>query len=76
MKWIDGTEINIKQSTGQSLCEKLAVKMWDYKMEQRLKWADFMQVTCFLIDFDTELTTGGIFTFLENSIGHYSPNII
>lgn len=37
MKWIDGTEINIKQSTGQSLCEKLAVKMWDYKMEQRVK---------------------------------------
>ena len=76
MKWIDGTRINIKLYTGQSLCEKLAVEMWNYKTEQWLKWADFIQVACFLIDFDTELTMGGIFTFLENSIGHYSPNII
>ena len=30
----------------------------------------------FLIAFDTELTMEGIFTFIENSIGHYAPNII
>lgn len=76
MQWIDGSEINIKKYTGKSLCEKLAIEMWDYKMEQWLNCADFIQVACFLIAFDTELTMEGIFTFLENSIGHYSPNII
>ena len=76
MQWIDGNEIDIKQYTGKSLCEKLAIEMWDYEWEQRLKWADFIQVACLLIAFDTELTIEGIFTFLENSIGHYSPNII
>lgn len=29
-----------------------------------------------MIAFDIELTMGGIFTFLENSIGQYAPNII
>ena len=29
-----------------------------------------------IIEFDTELSINGIFGFLENSIGHYSPNII
>ena len=76
MQWIDGNEIDIKQYTGKSLCEKLAIEMWDYGWGQRLKWDDFIQVACFLIAFDTELTIEGIFTFLENSIGHYSPNII
>lgn len=76
MIWIDGTEIDIKQYTGEALCEKLAAEMWKYKIEQRLKWPVFIQAACFLIDFDTELTMEGIFTFLENSTGHYSPNII
>lgn len=76
MRWIDGNEINIKQYTGELLCEKLATEMWNNDIEQWLNCDDFIQVACFLIDFDTELTMGGIFTFLENSIGHYAPNII
>lgn len=76
MKWIDGTEINIKQFTGETLCEKLAAELWDNDYEHWLKCADFIQTASFLIAFDTELTMEGIFTFLENSISHYAPDII
>lgn len=76
MRWIDGNEINIKQFTGEELCEKLATELWGNPYDQWLKCADFIQNASFLIAFDTELTLEGIFTFLENSIGHYAPNII
>lgn len=76
MRWIDGNEINIKQFTGKELCEKLATKLWESTYDEWLKCADFIQTASFLIAFDTELTMEGIFTFLENSIGHYAPNII
>lgn len=76
MRWIDGNEINIKQFTGEELCEKLATELWGNTYDQWLKCADFIQNASFLIAFDTELTLEGIFTFLENSIGHYAPNII
>lgn len=76
MRWIDGNEINIKQFTGEELCEKLATELWGNTYDQWLKCADFIQNASFLIAFDTELTLEGIFTFLENSIGYYAPNII
>ena len=66
----------MKQYTGEMLCEKLAMEIWHYPMEQWLNWPAFIQTASFLIAFDTELTMEGIFTYLENSIGHYSPNII
>ena len=28
MQWIDGSEIDIKQYTGESLCEKMSLEMW------------------------------------------------
>ncbi len=28
MRWINGNEINIKQFTGETLCEKLAIDLW------------------------------------------------
>lgn len=76
MKWIDGNEIDIKQFTGEELCEKLADELWDSTYEQWLECEEFIQVAAFLVAFDTELSMEGIFTFLENSIGHYAPNII
>lgn len=78
MQWIDGSEIDIKQYTGESLCEKMSLEMWNCgsDMDQYRNWADFIQVAYFIIAFDTELTMEGIFTFLENSIGHYAPQII
>ncbi len=76
MRWIDGNDINIKQFTGEALCEKLVTELWGNAYDQWLECADFIQTASFLIAFDTELTMEGIFTFLENSIGHYVPNII
>lgn len=76
MRWIDGNDINIKQFTGETLCEKLVTELWGNAYDQWLECADFIQAASFLIAFDTELTMEGIFTFLENSIGHYAPNII
>ncbi len=76
MQWIDGSTIDIKQYTGEQLCEKLALEQWGYQPEEWLNWPDFIRVACFLIAFDTELTMQGIFTFLENSIGQYSGQII
>ncbi len=58
------------------LCEKLSREMWESERSEWLDCADFIQTALFLIDFDTELTMEGIFSFLENSIGHYAPNII
>lgn len=76
MRWIDGSIINIKQFTGETLCEKLAAELWDIDYDQWLNCADFIQAASFIIAFDTELTMEGIFSFLENSIGHYAPHII
>ena len=45
-------------------------------MEHWPRWPDVIQVAYFIIAFDTELAMEGIFTFLENSIGHYAPQII
>lgn len=76
MRWIDGSDIDIKNMTGKTVCEKLAQELWDYDRSQWLKCNNFIQVAAFLIDFDTELQMEGIFTFLENSTGHYAPIII
>nr|WP_318683684.1 hypothetical protein [uncultured Acetatifactor sp.] len=76
MKWIDGSEINMKQFTGETLSEKLVTELRYYDYDQYLTWADFLQAAAFLIEFDTELSINGIFGFLENSIGHYALNII
>lgn len=76
MQWIDGSEIDLKNCTSESLCGKLATEIWDYEREEWLGWPEFIQVASFLIAFDTELTMEGIFTFLENDIGHYAPEII
>ena len=56
MRWIDGKEINIRQFTGETLCEKLATDLWGNDYDQWLKCADFIQTASFLIEFDTELT--------------------
>lgn len=76
MKWIDGSDIDIKKFSGAELCEKLSLELWDYERSEWLEYADFIQTAVFLIDFDTELAMEGIFTCLENSIGHYAPHII
>ena len=76
MKWIDGNDIDVKQFSGSELCEKISQNLWNYERSEWLKYNDFIQTAVFLIDFDTELSMEGIFTFLENSTGHYVPYII
>lgn len=76
MRWINGSDIDIKNMTAETVCEKLTQELWNYERSQWLKLDDFIQDAAFLIDFDSELQMEGIFTFLENSIGHYAPNII
>lgn len=76
MKWIDGSYIDIKSFSGKEMCEKLSIELWDNERSEWLGYTDFIKTAAFIIDFDTELNMEGIFTFLENSIGHYAPEII
>ncbi|MDE5565246.1 MAG: DMP19 family protein [Oscillospiraceae bacterium] len=76
MKWIDGKDVDIRSLSGEELCERLSLELWDADRSQWLECNDFIQTAAFLIDFDSELAMEGIFTFLENSIGHYTPDII
>ena len=71
MRWIDGKEINIRQFTGETLCEKLATDLWGNDYDQWLKCADFIQTASFLIEFDTELTMG--WSFLRNPLQVHGP---
>lgn len=76
MKWIDGSYIDIKKFSGAELCEEISRNLWDNERSEWLEYDDFIQTAVFLIDFDTELIMEEIFAFLENSIGHYAPEII
>ena len=67
MKWLDGQEFDTKDFTRE---------MYNYDHEQWLECDEPLKTALFIIDFDTELTMGGIYAFLENSIGHYAPQII
>lgn len=67
---------DIKRFSGVQLCNKLSIEMWDSDRSEWTEFADFIQTALFLIDFDTEMNMEGIFSFLENSVGHYAPNII
>ncbi len=76
IKWINGEEIAIKQFSGEEICEKLALELFNYDYSEWLAWEEFLQVACFIIDFDTELAMNGIFSFLENTIRRYASHII
>ena len=65
MNWIEESKVDIRQYNGESLCEMLADKIWDYHREEWLKCPEFIQNACFLIDFDTELNMEGILTILK-----------
>ncbi len=76
MNWLEESNVDIRQYNGESLCEMLADKIWDYHREEWLKCPEFIQNACFLIDFDTELNMEGILTILINTDGEYLPHII
>ncbi|MBQ5445236.1 MAG: hypothetical protein IIT48_01020 [Lachnospiraceae bacterium] len=62
MIWVDGSDINIKQFSGEELCEKIATDMYGTDNEQWLKCSDFIQNALFIIDFDTVLNMEGFST--------------
>lgn len=60
MRWINGSDIDIKNMTGETVCKKLTQELWDYERSQWLKLDDFIQDAAFLIDFDSELQMEGM----------------
>ena len=76
MKWLDGSDIDIKNMTGESLCEKLSDEMYDHDYEEWLSWDEPVRTATFIIEFDTEFNMDGIFLILENSFGQYMPEVI
>jgi hypothetical protein len=68
MKWVDGSEIDIKQFTGASLCEKLALEMWKNGEELWLQCPVFLQNALYILAFDTETNMEGFSTPNDGNI--------
>lgn len=68
MKWVDGSEIDIKQFTGESLCEKLALEMWKNGEELWLQCPGFIQNALYILAFDTETNMEGFSTPCDGNI--------
>ena len=76
MRWVDGSEIDLKQFSGKEICEKLSMEMWNSYYEQWIKCAEFLQNAIFIVDFDS-LATGGFTTpSFVNFIDEYYWQII
>lgn len=52
MRWIDGSDIDIKLYSGEDLCEKLGGDMYKTKQEDWFKCEEFIQNALLIIDFD------------------------
>ncbi len=76
MKWLGGKEVRPEDFTGESLCEALALELFEHPVQDWLCSEEFIQNAAFLIAFDTELAMEGIFCFLENSYGQYAASVI
>lgn len=59
MRWIDGSDIDIKLYSGEDLCEKLGDEMYKTKHEDWFKCAEFIQDALLIIDFDTVINMEG-----------------
>ncbi len=69
MRWVDGSEIDLKQFSVDDICKKLSLEMWDNDREQWLKCAEFIQNALFIIDFDTVANMEGFSTPYD---GHFT----
>ena len=76
MIWLDGSELDISNMTAEELLDRMCRELWDYEYEDWKRMPEWAQNAAFIAAFDTELNMEGIFTFLENTIGHYAPEII
>lgn len=59
MRWLDGSDIDIKSYSGERLCERLSDEMYNTKKEDWSKCAEFIQVALMIIDFDTVINMEG-----------------
>ena len=59
MRWLDGSDIDVKQFTGETLCDKIGMEMYKYDDENRLQCDDFIQNAMFIIDFDSVINMEG-----------------
>ncbi len=68
MKWVDGSEIDVRQFTGEALCEKLAMEMWKSGEELWLQCPVFIQHALYILAFDTETNMEGFSTPADGNI--------
>ena len=59
MKWIDGSNIDIKNYSGEDLCERIANDMNYINQQYWSDCPDFIQAAMYIIDFDTVLNMEG-----------------
>ena len=59
MRWLDGNEIDIKQFSGEELCDKIGSEMYGNDNENWFKCAEFIQNAIYIIDFDTVINMEG-----------------
>lgn len=59
MRWIDGSDIDIKEYSGEDLCEKLGSEMYKTKQEDWFACEEFIQNALLIIDFDTVINMEG-----------------
>lgn len=59
MKWFDGKEIELKHFSGEEMCEKLSLEMWDYDYGQWEKCDECIRNALYIIDFDTVINMEG-----------------
>ena len=77
MKWFDESEIDFKQFSGEKLCEKLSLEMYDYNRERWFECDDFVKNALLIIDFDTESNMEGFSTpYIGNFSNDYYCKII
>ena len=61
MRWVNGSEIDLTPLSGNEICEKLALEMWDCR-EQWQHCAVFLQNAMLIIDFETVTDMEGFST--------------
>ena len=59
MKWLDGSEVAPEKYTGESLCEKLAMEMYDHDEEKWSDCDDAIYNVLLIMDFDAVYTMEG-----------------
>jgi len=76
MKWIDGSTLDLTQISGEALCEKLALEMYDHDRDH---WdcPDFIRNAMCIIDFDSEASMEGFSTpCIGNLTSEYYTEIL